>query len=109
MMLDYTQDVDGAVAVLCSGHDFSEALRIVSWNIVSLAHSLLCQISLHNRPDLIESRVHPGLEEAQESFLETFDEMQEQLDKEMSRLEDLRQVRADDSGELTSPRSVSEC
>ncbi|ORX39112.1 IKI3 family-domain-containing protein [Kockovaella imperatae] len=81
LMLDYTKNVEGAVNVLCAGHDFSEALRV---------------ISLYRRADLIEAFVHPGLEEAQESFLEAIEEMQDQLDKEVKRLSELKIVREDD-------------
>jgi hypothetical protein len=49
-----------------------------------------CQIALHNKPDLIESTLHPGVEDAHEQFIDTFDEMEGQLEKEMDRIKELR-------------------
>jgi elongator complex protein 1 len=48
---------------------------------------------------LVESIIHPGLEEAQEALTEVFDEMAGQLRKEMDRLTELRQIRMEDPGE----------
>jgi hypothetical protein len=56
------------------------------------------QTSLHGRSDLLESVVHPGLEDAQETLTEVFDEMREQLDKEMKRIAELRRILEDDPG-----------
>jgi hypothetical protein len=53
---------------------------------------------MHKRPDLIEGSIHPGLDDAHESLMEVFEEMQGQLEKEMSRLDELRQIREQDPG-----------
>nr|XP_019009784.1 elongator complex protein 1 [Kwoniella pini CBS 10737]OCF48565.1 elongator complex protein 1 [Kwoniella pini CBS 10737] len=81
VFIEHAQDVDSAVDVLCRGADFSEAYRLTS---------------LHDRSDLVESMIHPGLEEAHEALMETFEEMEGQLDKEMNRLKDLRKIREND-------------
>lgn len=57
------------------------------------------EASLHNRPDLVESVIHPGLDDAHESLTEVFEEMSGQLDKEMARLGELRRIRLEDPGE----------
>jgi hypothetical protein len=49
----------------------------------------VAQTALHNRPDLVDSLIHTGLEDAQETLMDVFDEMEGQLDKEMNRIEDL--------------------
>jgi elongator complex protein 1 len=40
------------------------------------------------------------LEDANEALIEVFDEMDGQLDKEMSRIEELRRVRRENPGQL---------
>jgi elongator complex protein 1 len=47
------------------------------------------QTALHDRPDLVDSLIHTGLEDAQETLMDVFDEMEGQLDKEMNRIEEL--------------------
>ncbi|OCF72658.1 elongator complex protein 1 [Kwoniella mangroviensis CBS 8886] len=81
VFIEHASDVDSAVDVLCRGTEFSEAYRLTS---------------LHDRSDLIESMIHPGLEEAHEALMETFEEMEGQLDKEVNRLKDLRRIREND-------------
>ncbi|WVW79282.1 hypothetical protein I302_101249 [Kwoniella bestiolae CBS 10118] len=81
VFIEHAQDVDSAVDVLCRGTEFSEAYRLTS---------------LHDRIDLIESMIHPGLEEAHEALMETFEEMEGQLDKEVNRLKELRKIREND-------------
>nr|XP_018259126.1 elongator complex protein 1 [Kwoniella dejecticola CBS 10117]OBR81284.1 elongator complex protein 1 [Kwoniella dejecticola CBS 10117] len=81
VFIEHAQDVDSAVDVLCRGADFSEAYRL---------------ISLHDRSDLVEAMINPGLEEAHEALMETFEEMEGQLDKEMNRLKELRKIRESD-------------
>ncbi|KAK8843352.1 hypothetical protein IAR55_007009 [Kwoniella newhampshirensis] len=78
VFVEHAQDVDSAVDVLCRGTEFAEAYRLVS---------------LHNRDDLIEAMIHPGLEEAHEAIMEVFEEMEGQLDKEMKRIMELRNIR----------------
>ncbi len=47
------------------------------------------QTSLHGRPDLIETFIYTGLEDAQETLMDVFNEMEGQLDKELSRIQEL--------------------
>lgn len=54
---------------------------------------------MHDREDLVESVIHPGLDDAQEALLEVFEEMEGQLDKEVARLAELRKIRTEDPGE----------
>jgi elongator complex protein 1 len=61
------------------------------------------QAILHDRVDLIESVIHPGLAEAQEALLEVFEEIEGQLDKEMARIAELRRIRTGDPGEFLQP------
>ena len=64
--------------------------------------------SLHSREDFVEKLIRPGLEDAQESLVEVFEEMEGQLDKEVARLEDLKKIRSSDPGQstiLTSARA----
>ncbi|WRT69010.1 uncharacterized protein IL334_005992 [Kwoniella shivajii] len=81
IFIEHAQDVDSAIDVLCRGTEFSEAYRLAS---------------LHSRSDLIESMIHPGLEEAHEVLMEIFEEMEGQLDKEVSRIKELRKIREND-------------
>ncbi|RSH95270.1 hypothetical protein EHS25_000356 [Saitozyma podzolica] len=81
VFVEYASDVDSAVDVLCRGTDFAEAYRLAS---------------LHDREDLVESVIHPGLDDAQEALLEVFEEMEGQLDKEVARLAELRKIRTED-------------
>ncbi|WWD21132.1 hypothetical protein CI109_105613 [Kwoniella shandongensis] len=78
VFIEHAQDVDSAVDVLCRGTEFAEAYRLVS---------------SHDREDLTEAMIHPGLEEAHEALVEVFDEMEGQLDKEMKRIAELRVIR----------------
>ncbi|WVR09089.1 hypothetical protein IAU60_006151 [Kwoniella sp. DSM 27419] len=81
VFIDHAQDVDSAIDVLCRGTEFAEAYRLSAQ---------------HERPDLIEAMIHPGLEEAHEELVEVFDEMDGQLDKEMKRIMELRKIRETD-------------
>ena len=56
------------------------------------------QASKYDRTDLVESTIHPGLDDATESLTEVFEEMQGQLDKEMKRIAELRVIREEDPG-----------
>lgn len=84
VFIDYSEDVDSAVDVLCRGTEFSEAYRTAT---------------LHSRSDLVKRVIHPGLETALESLMEMFEEMENQLDEESARLVALRKVREDDPGQ----------
>ncbi|GMK55839.1 hypothetical protein CspeluHIS016_0208950 [Cutaneotrichosporon spelunceum] len=81
VLVDYAEDVDAAVDVLSRGGEFAEAYRLAS---------------RHARPDLVDDFITPALEEAEETLTETFDEMDEQLNKELRRLDDLRHIRRTD-------------
>jgi elongator complex protein 1 len=56
------------------------------------------QIALHDKEDLVESEVHPGLEDAHEQLIDVFDEMEGQLDKEVSRVAELVVKMGEDPG-----------
>ena len=56
-------------------------------------------MTVHEKPELIDTILEPGLADAQAGTLEIFEEMQGQLEKEMSRLSQLRKVREDDPGQ----------
>lgn len=81
MFLDYANDVDSAIDILCRGGEFSEAYRL---------------ISQHGKDVLVEEVVHPAIEDAHEALAEVFEEMDGQLDKEMARIQDLRKIRLAD-------------
>jgi elongator complex protein 1 len=99
--MDYANDVRSAVEVLSKGMEFAEALRLVS-AILFVKISAEVKTALHNRSELIESVIHPGLEDAQEELSEVFEEMRGQLDKEMNRIAELRKVLEDDPGKSSS-------
>lgn len=61
--------------------------------------AFIIQIHLHSRSDLIEKELYPGLDDANEQFIDSFDEMESQLDKEMKRLAELKDVMREDVGE----------
>jgi hypothetical protein len=44
--------------------------------------------------------LHPGLDDAHEQFMDTFDEMETQLGKEMDRVTELKQKLDQDPGEI---------
>jgi elongator complex protein 1 len=53
---------------------------------------------LHQKTELIESTLYPGLDDAQEQFIDTFDEMENQLEKEMDRIKELSKKLDSDAG-----------
>ncbi|EAL20131.1 hypothetical protein CNBF2080 [Cryptococcus deneoformans B-3501A] len=81
IFIEYSSDVDSAVDTCCRGAEFSEAYRLTS---------------IHDRSDLVEAMIHPGLEEAHEALIEVFEEMDGQLDKETRRLKELNEIREKD-------------
>lgn len=87
IFIEYSSDVDSAIDTCCRGAEFSEAYRL---------------ISIHDRPDLVEAMIHPGLEEAHEALIEVFEEMDGQLDKETKRLKELNEIREKDYGTSAS-------
>ncbi len=82
VFLQYRQDVEQAVHVLCRGSEFEDARNL---------------IELYSRTDLIETEIYPGLDDANEQTADVFDEMDAQLDKEMTRLVELDAKLAEDS------------
>lgn len=100
MFLDYrkgdgTSGLEDAVHTLCRGAEFAEAYRLVSLAAVlnrlpKIAENpYLPQTALHDRHDLIESLIYTGLEDAQETLMDVFSEMDGQLSKELRRIQEL--------------------
>ncbi|EIW65854.1 hypothetical protein TREMEDRAFT_46085 [Tremella mesenterica DSM 1558] len=81
ILVDHAGDVDTAIEVVCQGGEFAEAQRLAA---------------MYDRPNLVQSIILPAMEKTQEEILETFEEMQGQLEKEMSRLGELREIRKND-------------
>jgi len=85
--------------------------------IIRSAHRLVkaykrffaCQITLHKKPDLVESTLHPGLDDAHEQFMDTFDEMETQLGKEMARINELKQKLDQDPGKEATTLQACTC
>ena len=86
---------------LAGGGEFVEAQRLVSSGSGGIA--LTRKVVSQNRPDLTETIIHPSLTEAQETAIDAFEEMSEQLRKERGRLEELRQIRLKDPGGRLGP------
>lgn len=53
---------------------------------------------MHDKEGLVESEVYPGLEDAHEQLVDVFDEMEGQLDKEVSRVAELVVKMGEDPG-----------
>lgn len=68
---------------MCRGSEFAEANRLAA---------------RHSRPDLVGDVIHPALEEAHEILMETLEEMEGQLSKEVKRLGELHAIRLQDHG-----------
>lgn len=79
--LEYLQDLEAAVRLLCKGYHFAEATRI---------------IAKHRKPDLLSTLVDPGLIEGSASMTELLSEMKSQLQAQIPRLRELRQKKVDD-------------
>ncbi|TFK65584.1 IkappaB kinase complex, IKAP component [Pluteus cervinus] len=73
--LDYVKNVRQAVISLVEGNLFSEARRVAKMNL---------------EPGLLEEIIHPGALDSRAQIAEDLREMQEQLDKQRSRLRELR-------------------
>ncbi|PWN48336.1 IkappaB kinase complex, IKAP component [Violaceomyces palustris] len=73
--LDYARDVELAVGALGKGNDLNEARRICL---------------TYSRPDLIETHVKPSALEIKQNLMEELEEMTEQLEKQVGRLNELR-------------------
>lgn len=56
--------------------------------------------ALHKKPELVESTIHPLLSEAQNVIMEDLKEIEEQMDKQVGRLQELKILRTQQPGEL---------
>lgn len=79
--LDYLSDVEAAAKNFCKGYHFAEAARVVS---------------LHGRQDLLSSAVDPGLIEGSATLTELLADCKTQLEAQVPRLRELRQIKARD-------------
>ncbi|KAK5733144.1 putative elongator complex protein 1 [Elasticomyces elasticus] len=73
--VDYLDDLQGAVKLLCKGYQFAEATRLVA---------------LRRKPELLLSVIDPGLIEASAAMTEMLSEMRSQLKAQIPRLQELR-------------------
>jgi elongator complex protein 1 len=78
---DYLDDAENAIRLFCRAYDVAEAIRLVS---------------IHRRPEYLETIVDPGIIEAAASVTETLSEMREQLRNQLPRLRELREKAAAD-------------
>ncbi|GAA6006180.1 hypothetical protein JCM11491_002062 [Sporobolomyces phaffii] len=74
VLLEYARDLPAAVNILCEGNLFAEAVRLTV---------------LHDRRDLIESRIKSGTIDMQQRLLDDFSDVTEQLEKQADRLDEL--------------------
>ena len=79
--LDYLADLPSAAKLMCRGHYFAEAMRLVI---------------LHREPSLIESVIEPSLIERSAEMTEFLADMRSQLLAQVPRLQELRTKKADD-------------
>ncbi|GAA5885604.1 hypothetical protein JCM16303_001478 [Sporobolomyces ruberrimus] len=78
VLVEYAQDLPAAINALCEGNLYAEAVRLTA---------------LHNRRDLIESRIKSSTLDMQQRLLDDFSDVTEQLEKQADRLDELRQRR----------------
>ncbi|KAF9164239.1 hypothetical protein DFQ26_001667 [Actinomortierella ambigua] len=78
LLADYARDTEEAMAALLEGRLWSEATR--------LAH-------VSQRLDLMETHVLPGIGEGHQEIMDTVREMKEQLEKQIKRLAEVRELR----------------
>ena len=81
VQLDYLDAVEPAIATLCRGYHFGDALRVAA---------------LRRRPDLLESAVDPGLADALAASTELLAECKAQLRAQVPRIAELRRRAAED-------------
>ena len=79
--LDYLASLESAIAHLCKGYLFADALRLVA---------------LHNRPDLLPTAIDTGLAEALSSSTEFLADCRDQLAAQVPRIAALRLKARDD-------------
>ncbi|EGG00479.1 uncharacterized protein MELLADRAFT_111808 [Melampsora larici-populina 98AG31] len=75
VLFDYAGDVKGGVTMLCDGRAYSEALR---------------QALRYSRPELLIELVQPSLEEYVELLVEEIEETQQNTQKQVDRLAELK-------------------
>ncbi|KAH9985168.1 IKI3 family-domain-containing protein [Russula vinacea] len=85
VLLDYAEDDREAVIALVQGNQFSEARRI---------------IALREHHELLEEIIDPAVLEARSQIAEDLTEMREQLQKQVTRLRELRIKKAEEPGEF---------
>lgn len=78
VLFDYTDDVQAAADQFVKGSEFAEAIRTCIYK---------------NRSDLIESFIKPSLVNTQETMMDEADEMEEQVAKQLARLDELRKAK----------------
>ncbi|KAI9287321.1 IKI3 family-domain-containing protein [Umbelopsis sp. AD052] len=78
--LDYSKDVEDAVDSLIKGNLWNESIRISR---------------TYNRTDLVETHIKPGIAETYSQHRDDIKEMEEQFEKQTSRLRELRQKKPD--------------
>ncbi|SPQ27367.1 09da9fb3-19e6-4348-805c-5fd7668165e4 [Thermothielavioides terrestris] len=79
--LDYLSSLDTAIAHLCKGYLFADALRLVA---------------LHNRPDLLATAIDTGLADALSSSTEFLADCKAQLAAQVPRILELRRKARED-------------
>ena len=79
--LDYSKDVEEATRLFCKGYHFAEATRLVS---------------LHQKPDLLQTIVDTGLAEGQATMTELLAECKGQLNAQVPRIRELRVKKAEE-------------
>ncbi|GAA5956343.1 hypothetical protein JCM21900_006151 [Sporobolomyces salmonicolor] len=75
VLLEYGRDVEAAVAALCEGNLYSEAVRLTA---------------LYSRPDLKETHIKPSTLEHQQRLLDDFADLTEQIERQVERLDELK-------------------
>ncbi|KAG0365886.1 hypothetical protein BGZ54_006088 [Gamsiella multidivaricata] len=78
LLAEYSKDSEEAVSVLLEGRLWNEAIRTAY---------------LYNRQDLMATHVNPGIADGHHDLMESVREMQEQFDKQMKRLKEVRDLK----------------
>ena len=81
VQLDHLDSIETAIATLCRGYHFGDALRVAA---------------LRGRPDLLASAVDPGLADALASSTELLADCKAQLSAQVPRIAELRRKAAED-------------
>ncbi|KAF9189964.1 hypothetical protein BGZ51_008686 [Haplosporangium sp. Z 767] len=78
VLAEYAKDSDGAVTALLEGRLWNEAIRTAY---------------LYNRLDLMATHVTPGIADGHHDLMESIRDMQEQFDKQIKRLQEVRDLK----------------